>query len=104
MLDFDRRRTFDAQDQGRGFRRFAVAGARPFTGQSPVEILQAVVQEEGPAPPEPLRQHRDLLTIAQRCMEKRPAERMASAGIMADELERFLRGEPIHARPVSAAE
>lgn len=81
-----------------------IAGAPPFSGQSPVEILQAVVQEEVPVPPEPLRQHRDLLTIAQRCMEKRPAARIASAAIVADELERFLRGEPIQARRVAPAE
>ena len=79
-------------------------GSPPFTGRSPVEILRHIVEEEPPPLAESLRQNADLLTIARRCMEKRPADRMASAGIVADELERFLRGEPIEARPASAAE
>ena len=81
-----------------------LSGRPPFTGQSVVEILRSIVEQEPPPPGESLRQNADLLTIARRCMEKRPADRMASAGLVADELERYLRGEPIQARPVSAVE
>lgn len=80
------------------------AGTPPFTGQSAVEILQSVVRDELPAPPESLRRNRDLLTIARRCMEKRPSDRLASAKIVADELERFLRDEPILSHPASPLE
>ncbi len=81
-----------------------LSGRTPFTGHSVVEILRNIVEQEPPVPSESLRQNADLLTIARRCMEKRPLNRLASAGVMADELERFLRGEPILARPVSAGE
>ncbi len=81
-----------------------LSGRPPFTGGSAVEILRTIVEQEPPPPGESLRQNADLLTIARRCMEKRPADRMASAGLVADELERYLRGEPILARPVLAGE
>jgi len=81
-----------------------LSGRPPFMGGSAVEILRNIVEQEPLPPGELLRQNADLLTIARRCMEKRPADRMASAGMVADELERYLRGEPILARPVLAGE
>lgn len=77
-------------------------GAPPFSGRTDVEVLMKVVGEE----PEPLRKRlpqlpRDVETIVQTCMAKEPSRRYASARALADDLQRFLDGEPISARPAS---
>jgi serine/threonine protein kinase/Flp pilus assembly protein TadD len=75
----------------------------PFDGKSDHEIHRAILFEE---PPPPRRHnprlHRDLETIVLKCMEKNPERRYASAGALAKDLRRFLRYEPIDARPRSA--
>ncbi|HEX8201598.1 MAG TPA: protein kinase, partial [Isosphaeraceae bacterium] len=81
-----------------------LTGELPFRGHVRM-VLHQVLHDE-PRAPRGLddRVPRDLETICLKAMAKEPARRYASAGELAEDLHRFLRGEPIRARPVRAWE
>jgi eukaryotic-like serine/threonine-protein kinase len=82
----------------------ALTGEVPFRGL-PHLVLQQALNDE-PTPPRRLNDKipRDLETICLHCLHKEPGRRYASAQALADDLRRFLAGEPIQARPVRAWE
>lgn len=78
-----------------------LAGRPPFRGQSTMATLNLVLY----AQPTPLRQlqstvPRDLEIICEKCLAKQAQDRYASAAELSEELQRFLSGRPIAARPV----
>ncbi|MBS0660786.1 MAG: protein kinase [Verrucomicrobia bacterium] len=82
-----------------------LAQRAPFGGATPLETMQQVATAD-PVPPSELQPGipRDLETICLKCLAKEPAQRYASAGELVADLERWLGGRPITARPVSSAE
>ncbi len=78
-----------------------LTGVLPFQGNL-TQILVAVQKTEAPSIRATLAElPRDLETICQKCLTKDLAQRYQSAGELADELARWLRGEPILARQIS---
>ena len=82
-----------------------LTGKPPFGGDSVLETLDQV-RHQPPVPPSRVNPKvpRDLEIICLKCLDKDPQRRYPSAQAMAAELRRFLGGEPIQARPVSAFE
>jgi WD40 repeat protein/serine/threonine protein kinase len=78
-----------------------LTGDRPFRGEVHA-LLDQVIHADAPSP-RTLNADvpRDLETICLKCLEKAPEKRFGTALEMGDELRRFLRNEPIRARPIS---
>ncbi|MEI8372857.1 MAG: protein kinase [Planctomycetota bacterium] len=82
-----------------------LAGQRPFQAPSVIQMSYAVRETE-PERPRSLEKSipRDLETICLKCLQKEPGNRHASCRHLAEDLGRWLRDEPIAARPIGQME
>jgi predicted Ser/Thr protein kinase len=82
-----------------GILYFCLTGQAPFTGKSFVDVLNQVIMSPPPTPrtinpaADP-----ELEAVCSKCLEKDPADRYHTAAELADDLERYLRGEGVSAR------
>lgn len=82
-----------------------LSGRTPYPGKSSAEVLIRVLQED----PDPIRKIDpsipiDLETIVMKCMQKEPQQRYESAKELYEDLQRYLDGDPISARPIRLSE
>ncbi len=84
-----------------------LTGNLPYAARSTFEMMQAICGEE-PLPPSraapPRLQRRiagDLDAIVLLALRKEPLERYGSAGALSDDIDRYLGGRPVHARPAT---
>jgi len=84
---------------------FALTGAFPFDGLSLVQLVGEIMYSEPTRPREISPQiNRDLETLILKCLAKEPERRYPDGAAVARELERFLAGEAIEARPLGGRE
>ncbi len=77
------------------------SGTPPFAGESPLDVMSKIAEAE----PQPIRKTipefpHDLDLIVLKCLEKEPQHRYESARALAEDLKRFLDGDPVLARPL----
>lgn len=79
-----------------------LTGGPPHRGETPVDTILKVIHQD-PLPPSEINAslRGDLETICLKCLQKDPAERYSSAKDLADDLRRYLRDEPVDAKPAS---
>ena len=82
-----------------------LTGQPPLRGESPIETLRLLLSDT------PISMHRfdsriprDLATICEKCLRREPNRRYASASELSEDLNRYLQGRPIQARPVGNIE
>jgi WD40 repeat protein/tRNA A-37 threonylcarbamoyl transferase component Bud32 len=81
-----------------------LTGELPFRGSRVMMIHQVLYEEPRPPRKQNDKVPRDLETICLKCLEKEPGRRYTTARALAEDLRRFLRGEPITARPAGLLE
>jgi eukaryotic-like serine/threonine-protein kinase len=96
-----------------------LTGRPPFRGETPLQTMRQLLEEEPVPPNQLLREaqignsaasgqrskiHADLETICLKCLHKDPAARYGSAAALAEDLEHWLAGRPISARPMGVFE
>jgi eukaryotic-like serine/threonine-protein kinase len=81
-----------------------LTGRPPFDGLNALDVVRRLLGEEvlSPSRLQP-GIPRDLVTVCLKCLEKEPARRYPTAGELAEDLRRFVAGEPIRARRVGVA-
>lgn len=81
-----------------------ITGRPPFNAETTAATIIQLIETEPVSPALVNRDvDEDLETITLKCLEKSPERRYASAEELSVELGRYLRGEPIHARPIGLA-
>lgn len=75
-----------------------LSGRPPFSAANAAGLYSKILHSE---PDRLSRVDADLEIVVAKALEKSPSRRYADAGAFADDLDRYLRGEPIHARPAS---
>lgn len=82
-----------------------LTGRPPYVGETDIATLTAVCREE-PIAPRRLRPNLppELETVCLKCLQKQPEKRYESAGALAEDLRRYLAGEPILAKPATVRE
>jgi hypothetical protein len=85
-----------------------LAGQPPYVGDTVLEVLAAMEDREPLSPsrvlPDGADLPRDLETICLKCLERQPGRRYPTARALREDLERFVRDEPIEARRATTGE